>query len=103
MATAIKKSVGIRELKDQASELVQYVQKTRRSVLITNKDKEVAKLVPLESDLLSRLEDLGLLARRSEQKTNFKSLELLSLSSEAKKAMDVDTALETFREERDGI
>ena len=90
-----KKSVGIRELKDQASEVIGFVQRTRRSVVITNKDKEVAKIIPLETDVLSRLEDLGLISRRHALRTPWNALELLSISKTA------NAILESLREERD--
>jgi prevent-host-death family protein len=52
------KQVGIKELKDQASSIVDDVEKTRRPVTVTRNNKPIAKIVPIISELDSTEKDL---------------------------------------------
>lgn len=56
------KKVGVRELKNKASELINYVLLQRHSVLISKNDKVVARLVPIEESTEGWFQDSGLLA-----------------------------------------
>jgi prevent-host-death family protein len=56
-----KQSVGIKELKDQASEIIATVQRTGRAVSITKNNQEVARIVPVPTDPYERLVAVGLL------------------------------------------
>ena len=85
MATMVKlkkpTEVGIKELKDQASAIVESVQKTGRPVIITKNRKAVAQIVPIaessSEDVVQRWMDLGLLSRRGSG--NWAELELLKI------------------------
>ena len=55
-----KRSVGIKELKDRASEIVSAVQRTGLSVSITRNNQEVAKIMPIPSRPHERLVAAGL-------------------------------------------
>jgi prevent-host-death family protein len=56
-----KRSVGIKELKDRASEIVATVQRTGQAILITKNNQEVAQITPIPKDPYQRLVDLGIL------------------------------------------
>jgi prevent-host-death family protein len=45
------KQVGIKELKDRASSIVDEVEKKRKPFIITRNNKPVARIVPIVSDL----------------------------------------------------
>lgn len=71
MAKSIKNpySVGIKELKDQASSVVQLVRDTGKAVVITKNNQAIARIEPLRnSDPFQRLNDLGLVSSTSKQK-----------------------------------
>jgi prevent-host-death family protein len=55
-----KKAVGIKELKDRASEIVATVQQTGRAVSITKNNREVARITPVPKDPRERLVAAGL-------------------------------------------
>jgi prevent-host-death family protein len=55
-----KNSVGIKELKDRASEIVAAVQRTGRAVSITKNNREVARITPIPTDARERLVAAGL-------------------------------------------
>ena len=56
-----KRSVGIKELKDRASEIIAIVQRTGQAVSITKNNQEVAKIVPIPRSPRERLIAAGLL------------------------------------------
>jgi len=55
-----KQSVGIKELKDRASEIIAAVQRTGRAVSITRNNQEVARIVAIPSNPHERLVAAGL-------------------------------------------
>ena len=55
-----KLSVGIKELKDRASEIVALVQRTGQTVSITKNHQEVARITPVPADARERLIAVGL-------------------------------------------
>lgn len=55
-----KKSVGIKELKDRASEIIAAVQRTGQAVSITRNNQEVARIMPIPSRPHDRLVAAGL-------------------------------------------
>ena len=56
-----KKSVGIKELKDRASEIIATVQRTRRAISVTKNNEEVARIIPIPRSPHERLIAAGLL------------------------------------------
>lgn len=52
-------SVGVRELRQRASELLRLVQSSGESIEITDRGRPVALLAPLAEDPLERLSALG--------------------------------------------
>ena len=56
-----RKSVGIKELKDRASEIIATVQRTGEAISITKNNHEVAKIIPIPSSPRERLIAAGLL------------------------------------------
>ena len=56
-----KTSVGIKELKDRASEIIATVQRTGRAISITKSNHEVARIVPIPTDPHERLVASGLI------------------------------------------
>jgi prevent-host-death family protein len=50
-----RQSVGIKELKDRASEIIATVQRTGRAVTITKNNREVAQITALPTDPIERL------------------------------------------------
>lgn len=55
-----KRSVGIKELKDRASEIVAFVQRTGQGISITRNGEEVARIMPASADAHERLIAAGL-------------------------------------------
>ncbi|HWC15771.1 MAG TPA: hypothetical protein VG498_02105 [Terriglobales bacterium] len=55
-----KLSVGIKELKDRASEIVALVERTGQAVSITRNQQEVARILPVPADAHERLIAVGL-------------------------------------------
>src|SRR5437870_13308916 len=53
-------SVGIKELKDRASEIIALVQRTGQAVSITKNQQEVARIMPVPADARERLITAGL-------------------------------------------
>ncbi len=101
MATPLRRapdsSVGIKQLKDQASEIVESVRRTRRPVTITKNNREVARIVPISTPACStheRLAGLGLLATRRRDPLTEVALEKVSL--------DASVAIEAIRADREG-
>lgn len=60
MSRQTKASVGIKELKDRASEIVATVQRTGRAISITKNNREVAQITPIPTDDHERLVAAGL-------------------------------------------
>ena len=58
-----RQSVGIKELKDRASEIIATVQRTGRAVTITKNNREVAQItaMPTLTDPIERLVAAGVL------------------------------------------
>jgi antitoxin (DNA-binding transcriptional repressor) of toxin-antitoxin stability system len=56
-----KKSVGIKELKKRASQIIAGVQQTGQAVSITRNNQQVAMITPIPSDPYERLVAAGLL------------------------------------------
>ncbi len=78
--------VGIKELKDRASSIIDQVERKRQSVTITRNNREVARIVPAETDDLQRLMDLGLVARPALHK--WKDLVLEPVGVDAREAIE---------------
>lgn len=55
-----KESVGIKELKDRASEIIAAVQRTGRGISITRNNQEVARIMPVPRKPHERLVAAGL-------------------------------------------
>jgi prevent-host-death family protein len=55
-----KGSVGIKELKDRASEIIAFVQRTGQTISITKNEQEVARIMPAPVDDRERLIAAGL-------------------------------------------
>lgn len=88
MAKSLKTthSIGIKELKDQASAIVQSVQKTGRPVIITKNNRAIARIEPLRGrGPVERLMELGLISRKGSQ--NWNELELLGKPGKANLAL----------------
>jgi prevent-host-death family protein len=49
IGATMDKQVGIKELKDQASSIVDSVEKDRKQVIITRNNRPIAKIVPITS------------------------------------------------------
>lgn len=56
-----KQSVGIKELKDRASEIVTAIQRTGHAVSITKNNQEVARIIPIPTTPRERLIAAGLI------------------------------------------
>jgi prevent-host-death family protein len=69
------KSVGIKELKDRASEIITTVQRTGQAVSITKNNQEVAKIIPIPTSPRERLIAAGLL-RQGTQRPPLAELQL---------------------------
>jgi prevent-host-death family protein len=69
-----KTQVGIKELKDRASAVVDSVVRSGRPVTITKNKRQVARIVPADQDLYARLSEHDLIAQR--RKSDWKSLKL---------------------------
>lgn len=54
-------SVGIKELKDRASEIVSTVERTGRAISITKNSREVARIMPIPADPHEQLVAAGLI------------------------------------------
>jgi prevent-host-death family protein len=73
MAKSIK-SVGIKELKDQASSVIDEVERRRSVFSVTRNNREVARIVPVTEDPFQRLKESGRVA--SLPKQSWESFEL---------------------------
>ena len=82
------KTVGIKELKDQASAIVESVQRTGKPVTVTKNNREVARIVPItpareEFDLEVHFRQLGWLVKPAQGKLSDLILEPTGLDSRA--------------------
>jgi prevent-host-death family protein len=82
-----KLSVGIKELKDRASEIIALVQRTGQIVSITKNQQEVARLMPVPADAHERLIAAGLVQARPKPRL-LSGLKLKPLASDASRAID---------------
>lgn len=87
------RKVGIRELRDDASRLIEGVQKTGRPVTITNHGREVARLVPITAGIEEKLREAGLLSAWGSSGWGALKLERLR--------RDATSAIAALRDERD--
>ena len=88
------RSVGIKELKDRASEIIAIVQRTGQAVSITKNNQEVAKIIPIPRSPRERLIAAGLLRPGAPPPP------LAGLKLEGPK-MDVSPAIAAILEDRD--
>jgi len=89
-------SVGIKELKDRASEIIALVQRTGQAVSITKNHQEVAKIMPVPAGAHERLIAAGLVQPRPKPRP-LSELDLKPLTTDASVAMG---AIVRDREER---
>lgn len=92
----VKKAVGIKDLKDHASEYINEVIQSQTPLVIKKRDRAVAKIVPIERDELSPLEDVGLLVKRPS--LQWKEVELVETGVES--ANEALAGISSDREER---
>ncbi len=95
MATK-KRTIGVRELKNSASKVIDEVERRGVSVTITKNNREVARIVPLKkesSDFLARLRDLDLIA--SEPICDWSDLELKPI-----RGIDASRAIQAIIDDR---
>jgi len=83
-----KLSVGIKELKDRASEIVALVQRTGQIVSITRNQQEVARIMPVPVDAHERLITAGLIQPGPKPRL-LSELKLKPLASDASRAIDI--------------
>ena len=81
-----KLSVGIKELKDRASEIIALVQRTGRAVSITKNQQEVARIMPVPVDAREHLIAAGLL-EPGPKPLPLSELQLKPLTSDASPAI----------------
>jgi prevent-host-death family protein len=80
------RTVGIKELKDQASGLIDSLERNGQPIVITRNHRRIARLVPFEAgDGLSRLRDLDLIA--AEPQIDWKDLGLQPVATDAHQAI----------------
>jgi antitoxin (DNA-binding transcriptional repressor) of toxin-antitoxin stability system len=89
-------SVGIKELKDRASEIIAHVQRTGQGVSITKNQHEVAMIMPVPADAHERLIAAGLVQPRPKPRP-LSELDLKLITTDASPAMG---AIVRDREER---
>jgi len=81
-------SVGIKELKDRASEIIATVQRTGQAVAITKNHQEVARITPVPANALERLIAAGLVHPGPKPRP-LSELKLEPLASDASPAIGV--------------
>lgn len=81
-------SVGVKELKDRASEIIALVQRTGQAVSITKNHQEVARIMPVPTDAHERLIAAGLVQPGPKPRP-LSQLRLRSLASDASPAIGV--------------
>lgn len=89
-----RRSVGIKELKDRASEIIATVQQTGQAVSITKNNQEVAKIIPIPRSPRELLIAAGLL-RPGAQPPPLAGLELEGPT------IDASSAIAAIVEDRD--
>lgn len=94
MGSYKRRSVGIKELKDRASEIIATVQRTGQSVSITKNNQEVAEIIPIPKSARERLIAAGLLRPGAQPPP------LAGLKFEGPK-MDASPAIAAILEDRD--
>jgi prevent-host-death family protein len=87
MSGYTKKSVGIKELKDRASEIIATVERTGRAVSITKNNREVARIMAVPTDPHERLVAAGLV-RPGPRPRPLADLKLKALAGGASPAID---------------
>lgn len=93
---AVSRSVGIRELKNRASELVEQVERTRRPIWITKHHRRIAQIIPSgneDTDPRTLLRELGLISRPALEP--WSTLELLG------KPIDATAAIQAILKDRE--
>ena len=83
-----KLSVGIKELKDRASEIIALVQRTGQAVSITKNHQEVARIMAVPAGAHQRLIAAGLV-RPGPKPRPLSELKLKPLTSDASSAIAV--------------
>jgi prevent-host-death family protein len=83
-----KLSVGIRELKDRASEIIALVQRTGQTVSITRNQQEVARIMPVPAEDHERLIAAGLVQPGPKPRL-LSELKLKPLESDASQAIGI--------------
>jgi len=83
-----KLSVGIKELKDRASEIIALVRRTGQTVSITRNQQEVARIMPVPVNAHERLIAAGLV-EPGPQPRLLSELELKPLASDASPAIGI--------------
>src|SRR5215467_15582654 len=81
-----RRSVGIKELKDRASEIIATIQRTGQAVSITKNNHEVAKIIPIPKSPRERLIAAGLL-RSAAQPLPLAELKLKGHGMDASRAI----------------
>lgn len=81
-------SVGIKELKDRASEIIARVQRTGRAVAITKNRQEVALIMPIPGNAREHLIAAGLVQAGPKPRP-LSELKLKSLTADASPAIDI--------------
>jgi antitoxin (DNA-binding transcriptional repressor) of toxin-antitoxin stability system len=61
MSSHQRQSVGIKELKDRASEIIATVQRTGRAIMITKNNQAVAQITAIPTDPIERMVAAGIL------------------------------------------
>jgi prevent-host-death family protein len=95
-----KPLVGVKELKDQASAILDEVERTRRPVWITRNQRRIAQIIPVaetSDSPLERMKEAGFLRREAAR--NWKDLELLKVSGGSASGVAVQAILKE-REEK---
>ena len=87
--------VGIKELKDRASAVINSVVRSGQPVTITKNKREVARIVPADQDLYARLLECGLITHR--RKLDWKTLRLEKIGRTSVPAMQ---SISSDRDER---
>jgi prevent-host-death family protein len=98
------KHVGIKELKDRASSIIDEVEEKRKPITITRNNKEVARIVPMNCGLNPKdlfrsvneqLKELGRISQLPKQE--WRSLKLKKISA----AENDSIAIRAISEDRD--
>ena len=83
-----KLSVGIKELKDRASEIIALVRRTGQTVSITRNQQEVARIMPVPVDAHERLIAAGLIQSGTKPRP-LSELKVQPLASDASPAIGI--------------